>query len=73
MGLARPACRPEAIRPLLALRLGEIDAGFGIERLRLVAVAVEPLAAGEGPVKEAEAQGFADLLGRLGRGSAPRR
>ena len=62
VGLARPACRPEAIRPLLALRLGEIDAGFGIERLRLEAVAVEPLAAG----KQAEARGFADLLGRLG-------
>ena len=62
VGLARPACRPEAIRPLIALRLGEIDAGFGIERLRLEAVAVEPLASG----RQAEARGFADLLGRLG-------
>jgi protein ImuB len=68
VGLARPACRPEAIRPLLALRLGEIDAGFGIERLRLEAVSVEALAAGgsRGAREGAEADGFADLLGRLG-------
>ena len=65
MGLARPACRPEAIRPLLALRLGEIDAGFGIERLRLEAVAVEP-AAQRAPAGGGARQGFADLLGRLG-------
>ena len=37
VGLARPADRPEAIRPLLALKLGAIDAGFGIEVLRLEA------------------------------------
>ena len=43
VGLARPADRPEAIRPLLALKLGEIDAGFGIEVMRLEAPAVEPL------------------------------
>jgi protein ImuB len=48
VGLARPAARPEAIRPLLALRLGAIDlgaidAGFGIEMVRIEAVAVEPL------------------------------
>ena len=44
VGLARPADRPEAIRPLLALKLGGIDAGFGIEVLRLEATLVEPLA-----------------------------
>jgi protein ImuB len=62
VGLARPADRPEAIRPLLALRLGEIDAGFGIERMRLEAVAAEPMPAGT-PI---EGQAFDDLLGRLG-------
>ena len=62
VGLARPADRPEAIRPLLALRLGEIDAGFGIERMRLEAVAAEPMPAGT----PTEGQAFADLLGRLG-------
>ena len=49
VGLARPADRPEAIRPLLALKLGAIDAGFGIEMLRLEATAVEPLAAAPAP------------------------
>jgi protein ImuB len=62
VGLARPADRPEAIRPLLALRLGEIDAGFGIERMRLEATEAEPLA----PGRQSEAEAFADLLGRLG-------
>ncbi len=62
VGLARLADRPEAIRPLLALRLGEIDAGFGIERMRIEAMEVEPLAAR----KQSEAEGFADLIGRLG-------
>jgi protein ImuB len=71
VGLARPAARPEAIRPLLALKLGEIDAGFGIEVVRLEATAVEPL----GPEQQGgrlaggeagEAAGIADLLGRLG-------
>lgn len=69
VGLARPSDRPEAIRSLLALRLGEIDAGFGIERIGLAAVAVEPLvpeqreAAGEG--RRGETQALADLIGRL--------
>ncbi len=45
VGLARPADRPEAIRPLLALGLGEIDAGFGIEVIRLEATETESVAA----------------------------
>jgi protein ImuB len=43
VGLARPADRPEAIRPVLALGLGEVDAGFGIEVMRLSATVVEPV------------------------------
>ncbi len=82
VGLARPADRPEAIRPLLALRLGEIDAGFGIEALRLEATAVEPrpsrqhrgqLAVSAAACKtaretarETDNEGMADLLGRIG-------
>lgn len=42
-GLARAADVPGRIRPLLAHRIEEIDAGFGIEVLRLEAVATEPL------------------------------
>ncbi len=78
VGLARPAGQPQAIRPLLALQLGAIDAGFGIEVIRLEATAVEPLsprqhrgqlavtetAATRKPAGDTEA--IADLLGRLG-------
>ncbi len=80
-GLARAADAPEAIRPLLALRTGEIDAGFGIEALRLEATATEPVVArqhrGQLAVAEAvrrgaeaggpsNAEALADLIGRLG-------
>ncbi len=75
-GLARAADTPEAIRPLLALKLGDLDAGFGIEALRLEAVAVEPLSAAQhrgqlavtAAAQERAADGaqLADLLGRLG-------
>ncbi len=41
--LARPAAEPAAIRPLIALQTGAIDPGFGIEALRLEALATEPL------------------------------
>lgn len=43
VGLARPSFDPARIRPLLELKIGDIDAGFGIDMLRLVAVQVEPL------------------------------
>jgi protein ImuB len=78
VGLARPADTPEAIRPLLALKTGGIDAGFGIEVMRLEAVAVEPLSARQhrGQLAAAagaaargaggEAEGMSDLLGRIG-------
>ncbi|MEM9429756.1 MAG: DNA polymerase Y family protein [Pseudomonadota bacterium] len=75
LGLARPTQAPERIHPLLALRLPEIDPGFGIDRLRLHAHVTEPLsahqhsghadagAAGEGT----EMAGLLDRLGaRLG-------
>ncbi|MFO1209702.1 MAG: DNA polymerase Y family protein [Amaricoccus sp.] len=69
-GLARPAARPEAIRPLLALKLGEVDAGFGIEVIRLEATATEPLGPaqhrGRLGTEPAPEDGLADLLGRLG-------
>jgi protein ImuB len=43
VGLARPSFDPQRIRPLLEMKIDEIDAGFGIDMLRLVAVQVEPL------------------------------
>lgn len=42
-GLARPAQEPERMRPLLAMKLEELDAGFGIDMLRLIAVQTEPV------------------------------
>ena len=78
VGLARPSARPEAIRPLLMLKLGEIDAGFGFEALRLQATAIESLsarqhrgqvaatAAAMGPAEADRDEDMADLLGRLG-------
>jgi protein ImuB len=47
VGLARPADRPDQLRPLFALKTGGIDAGFGIDRLRLSAPLTEPLHATE--------------------------
>jgi protein ImuB len=47
VGLARPADRPDQLRPLFALRTGDIEAGFGIDRLRLSAPLTEPLHATE--------------------------
>ena len=75
VGLARAADTPEAIRPLLALRLGAIDAGFGIEVIRLAATAVEPLearqhrsrlAATADARKGGDSEELAALLGRIG-------
>lgn len=43
VGLARPSFDPARIRPLLELQIDKIDAGFGIDMLRLVAVQVEPV------------------------------
>ncbi len=43
IGLARPSANPDRIRPLLIMKLPEIDAGFGIDCLRLEAHVTEPL------------------------------
>ncbi|NRB35117.1 MAG: DNA polymerase Y family protein [Rhodobacteraceae bacterium] len=43
IGLARPGWDVDRIRPLLTMKLAEIDAGFGIDMLRLVALAHEPV------------------------------
>ena len=79
VGLARPSANPDRIRPLLALKLGEIDAGFGIDVLRLTAPVTEPVhavqhaghaeAAARGSAvmaAQAEGTGVDDLIGRLG-------
>jgi protein ImuB len=43
IGLARPTHDIDRIRPLLAMKLGGIDAGFGIDMLRIEAERTEPL------------------------------
>ncbi len=76
VGLARPAATPDRIRPLLLLKLDQIDPGFGIDRLRLEAVATEPVYATQhrghaDATAAAEARQTADtrledLIGKLG-------
>ncbi len=78
LGLARPSRDPARMRPLLEMKLDRIDAGFGIDMLRLEAVQVEPLHPAT-PAGHAEAtarardrmqggttQDLEDLMGRLG-------
>jgi len=76
VGLARAADRPERLRPLLEMKIAGIDAGFGIDMLRLEATRVEPLhdretaghAAATRAARDHAAQkdGVADLVGRIG-------
>lgn len=74
--LARPAAEPDRMRPLLVMKLDEIDAGFGIDMIRLEARETEPVhahqhrghaeAASDG-VGRLSGQGeMDDLLGRIG-------
>ncbi len=68
--LARPLRAPARLRDLLAPKVADIDAGHGIDALRLEAAAVEPLRPAQaepaetGPAPESER--LAELLSRLG-------
>ncbi|MGY3438826.1 MULTISPECIES: Y-family DNA polymerase [unclassified Marinovum] len=74
--LARASDDPERLRPLLMMKLSDIDAGFGIDLLRLEAVQVEPLAEhtpvghiGAGAAVTAQLAAntaLDDLIGRIG-------
>jgi protein ImuB len=76
VGLARVADEPDRLRPLLELKLDGIDAGFGIDVLRLEAIQTEPvharrvvghLEAGAVVNKRLAANtAFDDLIGRIG-------
>ncbi|MEL6564153.1 MAG: DNA polymerase Y family protein [Pseudomonadota bacterium] len=76
VGLARPSFDPHRIRPLLEMKVEAIDAGFGIDMIRLVALQVEPvhdvqavghMQAGDAVRKRlSEANALDDLMGRLG-------
>ncbi len=76
VGLARASRDPERIRPLIALKIGDIEAGFGIDMIRLEAVQTEPIhartAVGHleaGVAASAQLAGdtaLDDLVGRIG-------
>ncbi len=76
IALARPSTDAHRIRPLLEMKLEHIDAGFGIDMLRLEAVQTEPVyetrAVGHLEAGRAVADRLArtdaldDLMGRLG-------
>jgi protein ImuB len=71
VGLARPSRDAAQIAELFARPLGEADAGFGIDALRLEALAVEPLGPRQtrGPLDPRgrdDGEALATLLSRLG-------
>lgn len=63
VGLARPGHDPARLRPLFAMKLAAIDAGFGIDLLRLEAVQTEP-------VHPVQHRGHLEAAGAI-RGTAP--
>ena len=68
IGLARPMRDPDRIAALFQKGVGEIDAGFGIDALRLSAPITEPLAPEQigGGTKIRHEDALADLISRLG-------
>ncbi len=68
IGLARAMRDPDRMAALFAHGLDDIDAGFGIEAMRLTAPRTEPLAPGQMAMDQAGQGGdaLADLLSRLG-------
>lgn len=76
VSLARPAQDPDRLRPLLRMKLADIDAGFGIDMLRLEVVQHEPvhartvtghMEAGAAVQRRLTDQNaLDDLIGRLG-------
>lgn len=76
IGLARPSADPDRLRPLLAMKLDQIDAGFGIDRLRLEAVETEPVhplqhhghaeATARALSRQTDDTALDDMIGRIG-------
>ncbi|MBV7407569.1 DNA polymerase Y family protein [Maritimibacter sp. DP1N21-5] len=75
VGLARPSADPDRIRPLLALRLSDLDAGFGIDQVRVIATVHEAIHlrehaghanAGAAVSSRGATARLDDLLGRIG-------
>jgi protein ImuB len=76
VGLARAADTPDRIRPLLHLKLDQIDPGFGIDCLRIEALATEAMAPlqhrGQLAATEAALAGTAGTGGALSKGPQAR-
>ena len=76
VGLARPSANPDRIKPLLIMKLPDIDAGFGIDCIRLEAHVTEPVhahqhrghaeAAADGMARRDNSTSIVDLMGRIG-------
>ncbi|MGR3502297.1 Y-family DNA polymerase [Pseudaestuariivita sp.] len=76
VALARPADVPDRFKPLLAMKVPEIDAGFGIDMIRLEVLQAEPahdrkttghLDAGQAVAQRlSQNTAIDDLIGRLG-------
>ena len=68
IGLARPAHDPMRLRQLFERKVGEIQAGWGIDALRLVATEVEPLKPAQlsQAHRQTEETRLDDLISRLG-------
>jgi protein ImuB len=76
IGLARPSASPDRIKPLLIMKLPEIDPGFGIDVLRIEAHVTEPVharqhrghmdAAADATARLTANTALDDLIGRIG-------
>jgi len=76
IGLARPSDTPERIRPIVMMKLDSLEAGFGIDLLRLEAIRTEALhstvltghlgAGQDTRPQQANPHQITDLIGRLG-------
>ncbi|MFQ5566346.1 MAG: DNA polymerase Y family protein, partial [Paracoccaceae bacterium] len=65
IALARPGRDPARIRALFEPKVAAIEAGFGIDALRLEATAVEPLKPAQ-VARITESEKLADLMSRIG-------
>ncbi len=75
-GFARPVNTEAQIRSILLLKFNDIDPGFGIDVLRLLALSVEPATATrhqghldalrDATAREENEGGLSDLIGRIG-------
>ena len=76
IGLARPSASPDRIKPLLIMKLSDVDAGFGIDCIRIHANVTEPVharqhkghldAAADVQARLTSNTALDDLIGRLG-------